>query len=101
MNYKNYEWNKARDDEGNIIDGSYWVEYLPEPWLKAFGEEMCEELDSILNKSKHKENYYVSKVGERLGAMIWFCTMPIDIYVELDAWNTKYVELSRSIDINK
>lgn len=95
MGYKDYEWNKARSLwTGEVIPGSYWVEDLPAGWVKAFGEEMCKELDDIIQTSKYPETYLVMQVKEKFGGMRWYCAMPQDVEKEIFDWEDKYSELS-------
>lgn len=43
--------------------------WLPEGWLKAFGEEMCYEIDEALKKTDFYDKAYISEAKEKYASM--------------------------------
>lgn len=67
---KKYPWLKGYDpypeEDENPVCSLFW---LPEGWVKAFGEEMCAELDVALRKTKEYNEAYVVEAKEKFGQL--------------------------------
>lgn len=53
-------------------DGYTWLDGMPDGWLKAFGEKMCEELRDALVSDGMLERYRVFQVKEKFGGLRWY-----------------------------
>jgi len=71
------------------------MEDIPVGWRRAFGQQMVDELDAILNKYNYADKYVVAQVKEKFGELRWYdCGIPVEASEEYNAWLTKYEELS-------
>ena len=72
-----------------------WLYDLPEGWANSFGEEMIDELKTLVEKYKF-EKYQVVQVKEKFGELRWYDNgFPQEGYEEYSAWLSKYEDLSR------
>lgn len=72
-----------------------YLDDMPGGWRKAFGEQMCEEIRSILIKGNYLYEYRVVQIKEKYGALRWYDSgTPTSIYYELQDIINKYEELS-------
>lgn len=62
----------------NILE-DYDFEYtlldsMPDGWRIAFGEELCEKINSELNKLNYrvKDSYRILQIKEKFGALCWY-----------------------------
>lgn len=66
----------AHDDNGNPVkdyDYTYtWLDFMPEGWRKAFGEQMCEEILQALQEDNCLDEYEVVEVKEKFGFLHWY-----------------------------
>lgn len=76
-----------------------WTEldYVPDGWYIAFGEQMCSEIAEVLAKTKDKNfKYQIIQIKEKFGELRWYDNgAPEDIYDELTNIIEKYTELSK------
>lgn len=68
-----YPWTRGYDpypeDGEELVCALMW---LPTGWIKAFGEEMCDEIDAALRKADFYDQAYISEVKEKYGSMrLW------------------------------
>lgn len=42
-----------------------WLDYIPEGWVKAFGEQMCEELKEALEEYNYVDDYIIVQAKEK------------------------------------
>ena len=85
-----------------IEDFDYsWTELdaMPDGWRKAFGEQMCFEIKSVLEETKDEEfEYRILQIKEKWGYLHWYdIGAPEDIYNKLNTVIKKYEELSKRI----
>ena len=88
---------------GKIVD-DYDYEYteldsMPEGWRRAFGEQMCEEInEEIKTWSKyHQENFHITDIKEKWGFLHFYTNYGSDdLYKIID----KYEEMSKRICIH-
>lgn len=95
--------NRWTDEEIKDFDYS-WTELdaMPDGWRKAFGEQMCEEIQSVLEETKDKKfEYRVFQIKEKWGKLCWYDNgAPEDIYNKLQKIIKKYEDLSEKTCIN-
>lgn len=64
-----YPWLKSRNLwTGEEIDNNNeytWLDDMPNGWKKAFGLQLCEELDKILKKANYRNDYRISQIKEK------------------------------------
>ena len=81
---------------GEPIDGYEDVtelEALPVGWKKAFGEQLCEEIQNELNKMDPvlASDYRILQIKEKYGSLCWYCNWDTD---EISKIIRKYEKLS-------
>lgn len=70
---------------------------MPEGWYKAFGEQMIDELNNLLEKWCFVEQYQIIQIKEKFGELRWYDNgIPQYMYEEYYKWLDKYEELSRN-----
>ena len=83
----NYEYTRADD--------------IPKGWRLAFGDQMIEELDHLLEKYNLKDEYRITQIKEKFGGLRWcdngFSKEGFEEYTE---WIYKYEDLSFKTCIN-
>jgi hypothetical protein len=98
-----YKWLKLRqvykgrdyilDDNGNYIS---WAEDIPKGWGKAFGEQMIDELNEILEKYDFVDKYTIVQIKEKFGSLRWYDNgIPEKASKEYYKWLNKYEDLSK------
>ena len=92
--------NCGRDDRGRlspVFDFSFTeLDFMPEGWRIAFGEQMCEEIkEALLSSGTSKGeglaalyNYRILEIKEKYGQLRWYDTGGVDEITD------KYLELS-------
>lgn len=95
------EWNKALivrfpwlAYSNDTAYYSTWLDDMPPGWYLAFGIQMCEEIQEVLEKYGVVGEYYVNEVKEKFGALCWYDTVPAICSKEIDNITFKYVQLS-------
>ena len=78
---ENYDYSYTELDE------------MPDGWRKAFGEQICEEIQRELNKlpEKYRLSYRILQIKEKFGYLCWYCNWYTD---EMDKIIRKYEHLS-------
>ena len=77
------------------------LDSMPEGWRKAFGLEMCEEIQKVLEKANYVDKYRILQIKEKWGFLCWYDNgVPEEIYNEYQAILTKYEGLSAQTCIN-
>lgn len=72
-----------------------WLNDMPEGWRKAFGLEMCEEIQKVLEKANFVDEYQVLQIKEKWGYLHWYeGGIPEKIKDEYRAIINKYEKLS-------
>ena len=93
-----YKWLRTIDLFTGEIDLELDpLDDIPEGWVKAFGEFMCEELDVAIKAAGIEDEYVVDQVKEKYGEMRWYdrpSNQEISDIVE------KYSVLSRNICVH-
>lgn len=80
------------DDNGNYMS---WTENIPDGWYKAFGEQMIDELNTILEKHSYVDDYRILQIKEKYGGLRWYSSgYPFDMQDAYYDWLNKYEELS-------
>lgn len=77
-----------------IIDYDYSyteLDFLPEGWKKAFGEQMAEEIAQVLKSEGVLDEWYILELKEKFGAMRLYPSFTFD---ELNEVIDKYEALS-------
>ena len=64
----NYEWT--------------WLDGIPDGWVEAFGEQMCQEIKDELIRCNFLDNYEVIQTKEKYGMLRWYdCGIPAECNV--------------------
>lgn len=96
-----YPWLQVRNIwTGKLIEPEdydfTWLDDLPNGWRKAFGLQMVEELDKILQKESYQNKYQIIEIKEKYGELSWYDGyVPFKVSKEYLRWLTKYKELSK------
>lgn len=89
--------NRWTGEEIEDFDYS-WTELdaMPDGWRKAFGEQMCHEIQEVLEETKDKEfEYRILQIKEKWGYLHWYDNgAPKDISDKLNTVIKKYEKLS-------
>lgn len=90
-----YKWLQAINEwTGEEIDGS-WAEDIPTGWYKAFGEQMIDELNCLLEKWCFADKYKIVQIKEKYGSLRWYDSgIPQYMTEEYYQWLDKYETLS-------
>lgn len=76
------------------------LDSMPEGWKKAFGEDMCFEIKSLLEKTNFEYDYRILQIKEKFGELRWYDKgVPIEIEDEYQKILDKYTKLSRKVCI--
>lgn len=60
------------------------LEAMPDGWLKAFGEQMCEDIYQCLLKANYVNDFRVLQIKEKFGELRFYHNgVPSEIYEEL------------------
>ena len=96
----NYPWliphNKFTDTVSEDFDYS-WTELdaMPDGWRKAFGEQMCEEIQQLLEPIGYEYKYKILQIKEKFGYLRWYSKgVPKEINEQYNAIIRKYEDLS-------
>jgi len=92
-----YPRNRLTDKEIEGYDYS-WTELdaMPEGWRAAFGEQMCEEIQKVLEKVNYVDKYRILQIKEKWGYLHWYSGgIPVEIKDEYQAIIKKYEKLSK------
>ena len=83
-------------DEDTEIDYTFTGEYeMPEGWRKAFCPEIWDELKAILEKADYVDKFRFVQIKEKYGTLrLYYDGVPEKIYAEIEAWESKYEDLS-------
>lgn len=80
------------------IDYDYeytWLDSMPDGWRKAFGEEMCEEIQKLLEEADWVDRYRILQIKEKYGYLHWYSNgVPKEINEQYNAIIRKYEDLS-------
>lgn len=101
-----YPWliphNRWTDEEIEDFDFSYTeLDGMPEGWKKAFGEQICEEIQKLLEEADYVYKYRILQIKEKFGGLRWYDnTVPESIRERLNAIITKYEDLSERTCVN-
>ena len=80
------------DDDGNYMS---WAESIPDGWYKAFGEQMTDELNAILEKHNYVDDYRILQIKEKYGTLRWYSNgYPLEMNEAYYDWLSRYEELS-------
>ena len=56
-----------------VEDFNYcWLDDLEPGWRKAFGDQMCEEIDKALIEDGVRDIYEISQIKEKYGFLHWY-----------------------------
>ena len=74
---KKYPWLIPGSSEEDPIPKDYdythtWMDSMPQGWRIAFGDDLLEELDSILRKYNYQDSYYILQIKEKYGGLRWY-----------------------------
>lgn len=95
-----YHWliprNHWTDDELEEYDYKYTeLDAMPDGWLVAFGEQMCEEIQKVLEKANYVDKYRILQIKEKWGYLHWYSNgIPSEISDEYWSIIRKYEDLS-------
>ena len=71
-----------------------WADDIPSGWRLAFGDQMIEELNRLIDKYDVKE-YSIEQIKEKFGELCWYDSgFPKEGRDEYLAWEDKYTDLS-------
>lgn len=48
------------------------LDAMPDGWRKAFGEQMCQEIEEELEKYNLQNEYRISQIKEKYGSLCWY-----------------------------
>jgi len=88
--------NRWTDEEIEDFDYS-WTELdaMPDGWRKAFGEQMCEEIQKLLKEADWVYKYRILQIKEKFGYLHWYdSSVPESIKERLNQIIRKYEDLS-------
>lgn len=85
-----YPWLRLKSDiEGTKLD------LMPDGWRIAFGEQMCEEIQKLLEEADYVNEYRIIDIKEKWGELRWYDRgVPQNYYAKLQSIIHKYGELS-------
>jgi hypothetical protein len=86
-----WQWIRTWDDEPlyNCLKD------LPVGWVKAFGQQMVDELNAILVKYNLVDEYSIAQVKEKFGGLRWYDNFTtVSAAEEYYTWLQKYEDLS-------
>ena len=95
-----YPWliphNRWTDEEVEDFDFSWTeIDAMPDGWRKAFGEQMCEEIQNLLEEADYVYKYRILQIKEKFGSLRWYSGgVPDSIKKQYDAVIRKYEDLS-------
>lgn len=96
-----YPWLIPRNRFTDAIPSNYDYSYteldnMPEGWRKAFGEQMCFELNTLLDKVNAINDYRILQIKEKFGELCWYDSgVHFEIYNDFQNVLDKYVRFSR------
>lgn len=65
--------NRFSDEVVKDFDYSFTeLDAMPDGWLKAFGEQMCEEIKQALEKDGLVNKYRIYQIKEKFGSLRWY-----------------------------
>lgn len=73
------------------------LDFVPTGWRKAFGEEMCEEIEQELEKHGIQDKYYPTQIKEKYGTLRWYSNFSTEA---LEKILEKYEDLSERLCIS-
>lgn len=76
------------------------LDFLPKGWNKSFGIKICEDIKSVLKKSKEKDfwkkEYRITQIKEKYGSLRWYdFGVPHDVFDDYEKVISKYEEISK------
>lgn len=95
-----YHWliphNRYTDEELLNYDYTYTeLDEMPEGWKKAFGEQLCEEIEKLLEEVNYQDKYRITQIKEKYGELCWYDNgVPKQIYDRFLEIIHKYEKLS-------
>ena len=95
-----YPWliphNRWTDEEDPEYDYSYTeLDSMPNGWRRTFGEQMCEEIQKLLEEADWVDKYRILQIKEKFGSLRWYdSSVPESIRERLDKVIQKYEEIS-------
>ena len=96
-----YPWllphNRFSDKIADDYDYSYTeLDAMPDGWRKAFGEQMCEEIQKELEKFDYVDKYRILQIKEKFGFLHWYDSgapigklSDVDETVVVDEWKNQ------------
>ena len=93
---KKYPWLKGYDPypESEADLSTCALNWIPEGWVDAFGELMCQELDAALRKTDQYDEAYVVEAKEKFGELRMWIHPPNE---ETDRILMKYEAISAHV----
>ena len=95
-----YPWltprNRWSDEIVENFDFS-WTELdeMPNGWRKAFGEQMCEEIEKVLEEYNYQDKFRVLQIKEKYGYLhFYYGGLPEGVYEKISNIVRKYEDLS-------
>ena len=78
-----------------------WEGELPSGWREAFCPQMWDELKAILEKANYVNEFRFAQIKEKYGTLrLYHNGAPESIYDQIEAWESKYEELSEKTCIH-
>ena len=88
-------------NEDHIDYNWTWEDELPDGWKKAFCPKMWNELKRILVKHNYLKEFRFTQIKEKYGQLrIYFEACPEEVFNEVEAWASKYEDLSENVCID-
>ena len=65
-----YPWLVVKDPyAGPGEEPTTFIDWIPEGWVKAFGEQLCEDLDKAINEAGIASEFQVDEAKEKYGSL--------------------------------
>lgn len=88
--------NRWTDEKDSTYDYSYTeLDAMPDGWRKTFGEQICEEIQKLLEEADWVDKYRILQIKEKFGSLRWYdSSVPESIRERLNNIIKKYEDLS-------
>ena len=89
------DWNWAKIPAEEYDYSWTTLDEIPEGWKKDFGEQMCEEIQSVLEKHGCVDEFHIEQAKEKYGSLrIYFAGLPKECHDEVRNVINKYEHIS-------
>ena len=95
-----YPWLLPRNVWTDKIPDDYDYSYtilddMPDGWRDAFGEQICSEIEAILEEADYQDKYRIMQIKEKFGSLRWYDNgAPASIYKRIQDVIRRYELIS-------